>query len=118
MGVYGQARIMLPRLREVVRENPSGTVRFAGRGHGKSQVTMSQVVDELVAQMDLVFDHVIHEVAFDDMDATEERIIQARKTFINEAGLPSSSTVYGIFLNAYGASVFGVGGSPGQSENA
>jgi len=118
MGVYGQARIMLPRLREVVRENPSGTVRFAGRGHGKSQVTMSQVVDELVAQMDLVFDHVIHEVAFDDMDEPEERITQARKTFINEAGLPSSSTVYGIFLNAYGASVFGVGGSPGQSENA
>merc|ERR1719189_2514911 len=43
MGVYTQARIMLPRLRNVAENNPYGQVEFAGRGSS----TADEVLDEL-----------------------------------------------------------------------
>ena len=82
MGVYGQARILLPRLRQVVRDNPDGTVRI----HARGSLTMGEVVEELVAQMDLVFNHVINAVAYEDME-DQERVQQARRVFENASSL-------------------------------
>ena len=72
--------------------------------------------DELVAQMDVMFEHNINGVDYEDMDEDPERIAAARDTFENKNGLPSSSTAYGIFMNSYGASVFAISGSPGHSD--
>merc|ERR1719245_2779453 len=79
-------------------------------------MTADEVLDELQGQMDIMFDHFINEVEYDDMDQDPEQIAAARKTFENVKGLPSSSTVYGIFLNSYGASVFAISGAPGTSD--
>ena len=87
-------------------------VEFAGRGSS----TADEVLDELQGQMDIMFDHFINEVEYEDMDNDPEQIAAARKTFENVKGLPSSSTVYGIFLNSYGASVFAISGAPGTSD--
>merc|ERR1719471_1848792 len=54
MGVFTQARIMLPRLRNIIENNPEGTVSFHNRP-GKTY-TANDLYDELVAQMDIMFD--------------------------------------------------------------
>ena len=78
-------------------------VTFYGRG----TFTADEVLDELESQMNILFNHVINGVEYEDMtNEKKDRIDAARKTFENEKGLPSSSTVYGVFLNSYGASVF------------
>ena len=66
--------------------------------------------------MDVMFEHNINGVDYEDMDEDPERIAAARDTFENKNGLPSSSTAYGIFMNSYGASVFAISGSPGHSD--
>mmetsp|Transcript_26979 Transcript_26979/g.44251 ORF Transcript_26979/g.44251 Transcript_26979/m.44251 type:complete len:991 (-) Transcript_26979:547-3519(-) len=114
LGVYTQARIMLPRLRKVAEDNPGGLVKFSNRG----TFTIDEVIDELQSQMDIMFDYHINGVDYKDMDEDPVRIEKARETFENVKGLPSSSTVYGIFLNSYGASVFAISGAPGTSETA
>eukprot|EP01084_Bolivina_argentea_P117482 208641_1 len=115
MGVYTQARIMLPRLRQTVEDNPDGTVTF----HGRGTFTADEVLDELQSQMDIIFRHAIGGEEYSSMhNEAKERIEAARYTFENHKGLPSSSTSYGIFLNSYGASVFAISGSPGFSEGA
>ena len=88
------------------------TVEFFGRG----SFTADEVLDELTGQMDIMFDHFINGVEWEDMTEDASRIAAARKTFENVKGLPSSSTVYGIFLNSYGASVFAISGAPGTSD--
>merc|ERR1719189_3133459 len=105
MGVYTQARIMLPRLRSIMERNPEGSVNFAGRPRS---YTAFDLYDELTAQMDVMFEHNINGVDYDDMDEDPERIAAARDVFENKNGLPSSSTAYGIFMNSYGASVFAI----------
>jgi len=113
MGVFTQSRIMLPRLRNIMERNPEGTVTIADR---PSSLTAADLYDELVAQMDIMFDHNINGVDYEDMDEDPERIAAARDLFENKNGLPSSSTAYGIFMNSYGASVFAISGSPGHSD--
>ena len=44
---------MLPRLRAVAEANPEGTVQFVDRG----AFTAQRVVDELEAEMDILFQH-------------------------------------------------------------
>eukprot|EP00486_Rosalina_sp_Unknown_P004769 CAMPEP_0201570246 /NCGR_PEP_ID=MMETSP0190_2-20130828/12401_1 /ASSEMBLY_ACC=CAM_ASM_000263 /TAXON_ID=37353 /ORGANISM="Rosalina sp." /LENGTH=816 /DNA_ID=CAMNT_0047993567 /DNA_START=127 /DNA_END=2574 /DNA_ORIENTATION=- len=116
MGVYTQARIMLPRLRKVAEDNPYGQVEFFGRG----SFTADEVLGELQSQMDIMFEHFINGKEFSDPEMIDEygvdRIVASRKTFENVKGLPSSSTAYGIFLNSYGASVFAISGAPGTSD--
>jgi len=113
MGVFTQARIMLPRLRNIMENNPSGRVSFSGRPRSQ---TAAELYDELVAQMDIMFEHNINGVAYADMDEDADRIAAARDVFENKNGLPSSSTAYGIFVNSYGASVFAISGAPGFSD--
>jgi len=114
LGVYTQARIMLPRLRKVAEDNPDGIVKFHARSENKI-LTMSEIKDNLEQQMNAIFAHVIQGVEYDENDPVWQN---AKELFINENNIPSASTVYGIFLNSLGASVFAVGGAPGYSYNA
>eukprot|EP00488_Nonionellina_sp_1-RS-2012_P001600 TRINITY_DN25_c0_g2_i1.p1 TRINITY_DN25_c0_g2~~TRINITY_DN25_c0_g2_i1.p1 ORF type:complete len:285 (-),score=99.66 TRINITY_DN25_c0_g2_i1:306-1160(-) len=113
LGVYTQSRVMLPRLRKVALDNPQGRVHF----HNRGSFTTDELLNELQSQMDIMFNHIINDVAYEDMDdEDEERIAAARSVYENVRGLPSSSTAYGIFLNSYGASVFQISGAPGESS--
>jgi len=114
LGVYTQARIMLPRLRKIMNDNPDGTVTFSSRTENKV-MTMADIEENLVEQMDAMFAHIIQGKEFDDDDLVWKN---AKELFLNENNIPSASTVYGIFLNSLGASVFAVGGAPGFSYNA
>merc|ERR1711971_1217463 len=96
----------------IMENNPSGRVSFSGRARSQ---TAAELYDELVAQMDIMFQHNINGVAYEDME-DEERVAKARDVFENKNGLPSSSTAYGIFVNSYGASVFAISGAPGHSD--
>ena len=109
---------MLPRLRKVVERNPEGRVKFSYR---HKSMTMNEILESLTAEMDVIFRHSVQGESWDDLEESgvdTEVIEGARSSFENVKGLPSSSTVYGIFLNSYGASVFGISGAPGVSEGA
>jgi len=113
LGVYTQARLMLPRLRKVIEDNPDATVTVYGTKENRV-LSMVDIEESLVNQMDRVFAHVIEGKEYSDDDVWDA----AKTLFINENNIPSASTVYGIFLNSEGASVFAVGGAPGYSYNA
>ena len=114
MGVYTQARIMLSRLKKIYEDNPDGHIKFHDRS---GRFTAHDIRQELADQMDIVFEHYINGVEWEDFE-NEEQTQKARDLFENLNQVPSASTVYGMFLNSNGASVFSIGGAPGSSTNA
>ena len=114
LGVYTQARIMLSRLRAIYDANPDGKIAFNDRD---GTYNADDVRQELEDEMDIVFDHYINGVEWDDFE-DQDTVTKARELFENENQIPSASTVYGLFLNSNGASVFSIGGAPGTSSNA
>ena len=93
---------------------------FAVEFFGRGSFTADEVLGELESQMDIMIEHFINGKEFSDPELIAEhgidRIVASRKTFENLKGIPSSSTIYGIFLNSYGASVFAISGAPGTSD--
>jgi len=118
-GIYSQGRVMLDRLRSVYENNPDGTIQFGNRD---GKYTAYDVESELEAQMDMAFKYVEniedYESLTDENDDNYVRWKAVKADFVNPRKLPVGSTVYGIFLNANGASVFGVGLAPGTSDAA
>lgn len=114
LGVYTQARIMLSRLRKIYADNPEGKIEFHNK---EGAYTADDVREELETQMDIVFEHYIKGKEWSDFE-DQETVAAARELFENVNQVPSASTVYGIFLNSNGASVFSIGGAPGTSSNA
>merc|ERR1719229_2018478 len=72
MGVYTQARIMLPRLRSIAEDNPDGYVEFYGRD---GKYTAQDLLDELTSQMDIMYEHNINGVDWEDIEDDEGRIV-------------------------------------------
>lgn len=85
-------------------------MQFVNRG----TFTAQQIIDELEAEMDIMFEHYIDGVDYEDMMEDGNRVAAARRLFENVDGVPSGSSAYGIFLNSYGASVFGLHAAPGR----
>ena len=75
------------------------------RTSGKQEKTMDELAQSLERQMDAIFGYVIEGRKYGEDDLVWSK---AKETFINENGIPSASTIYGIFLNSLGASVFAV----------
>ena len=88
-------------------------MQFVDRG----RFTAQQIVDELEVEMDIMFEHHIDGIDYDDMMEDADRVAAARRLFENVDGIPSGSSAYGIFLNSYGASVFGLHAAPGRYES-
>ena len=63
---------------------------------------MSDLVDELETQLTMAYNYIVNGEEFDEND---ESWISAKSLFIDDTDLPNGSSMYGIFLNTYGASV-------------
>jgi len=115
LGEYGHARMILPRLRKIQEENPTGTIQFYGRD---SPVTIKELADELETQIDMAFNYVLHGVEHSEDDENYNTWLKAKENFINEDGIPYGSGMYGLFFSYPGANVFGYAHSDLRSSNA
>ena len=110
LGKYTQARAILPRLKYLVENYGDETVTF----NNEREVTMAELIDEFVEQMDLVYNYVIHEIEPNEEELGSEseewqRWLKAKTLFINANGLQDGGTSYGIVLNGVGTAVVGFG---------
>ena len=151
LGLYTQARVMLPWMRAVAEETvvwflfmwcfwrcdnfwnfltisdvlllllfvllyfefvKDEAVYLDYRTSGTQEETMDDLAQLLKRQMDAIFGFVFEGKKYGDNDLI---LSKAKETFQNENGIPSASTIYGVFLNSLDASVFAVGGAPGHS---
>ena len=119
-GRYLHARVLLRRYAHLVDHHGDETLAF----YGREERTVREYVNELVMQMDMVYDHVIHGVEYDDDDdlddESQNRWIAARDLFVNpnENGYGDGGVVYGILLNSRGGAVMGFGNAPSKSTRA
>jgi len=117
-GPYLQSRHILQRLRAGIEENPNGQVKIAYRD--SEYYTLQDIVDELESQLNLIFSYYMtgsHPNENEDKEEYE-RFTKSMNAYWNNYGVPLGSTMYGIFLNSKGSSVFGIGLSPGVSSKA
>ena len=124
-GEYGQSRFLEPRL-NVMLENEIGGAMYATSSiinqHG---TTVEELIDEMQIEMAMAKNYALNKAqgreeysnndyvdpsVFGDVTNSEtqtgERWEKAKKLFIQESGIPSVSSVTGLFLNFQGASVF------------
>merc|ERR1719334_2894235 len=102
-GNYGHMRLIMPTLKSVAQDsdiqNPN-TIHFHGR---EKAVTMWQLLDKLVEEMDMAYNFVMTGTTYEDHEWWEE----AQQMFINPSGLPYGAVLYGLFLNYPSAGIFG-----------
>eukprot|EP00484_Ammonia_sp_Unknown_P020063 CAMPEP_0197030868 /NCGR_PEP_ID=MMETSP1384-20130603/10007_1 /TAXON_ID=29189 /ORGANISM="Ammonia sp." /LENGTH=1847 /DNA_ID=CAMNT_0042460297 /DNA_START=328 /DNA_END=5871 /DNA_ORIENTATION=- len=118
-GRYLHARTLLRRFEHLVDNYGDEELAFSGR---ESQ-TVRDYVDELILQMDMVYNHVINGYEYSaeqDGDEDYQRWLKASDLFMNpnENGYGDGGVVYGILLNSRGGAVMGFGNAPSQSTNA
>ena len=102
-GRYTHARIVLSRLRYLVDEYGDEEMKFANRDNS---VTVKELADRLVEQMDMVYYHIMQGIEFPDDDP---QWIAARETFLNPTGWMDGGSSYGLLIGGNGAQVIGIG---------
>ena len=115
-GRYLHARTLLRRFRHLVDNYGDEQIAFQGR----EIQTVREYVDELIEQMDMIYNHVINGYEYNENDIDYDRWLTASDLFINpnENGYGDGGVVYGILLNSRGGAVMGFGNAPSQSTNA
>merc|ERR1719334_2620341 len=102
-GNYGHMRLIMPTLKSVAQDsdvqNPN-TIHFHGR---KKAVTMWQLLDKLVEEMDMAYNFAMYGTTYDDHPFWQEAV----EMFISPSGLPYGAVLYGLFLNYPSAGIFG-----------
>jgi len=111
-GRYLHARVLLRRYRHLVENHGAQTLAFDGR----DAISVGALVDELIEQMDMVYDHVVNDVTFAEDDAQWSR---AKALFMNPNlnGHADGGVQYGLLLNSRGGAVMGFGNAPSMSSN-
>eukprot|EP01083_Nonionella_stella_P001022 2945_1 len=99
-GNYAHMRLLLPTLASIAQQHATDYLTFTGRDEG---VTMQQLVDKVIVQMDMILDFVLNGVTYEEHEDWGE----AKEMFINPSGLPYGAALYGLFLNYPGAGIFG-----------
>jgi len=102
-GRYTHGRAILSRLRYLVDNYGESSLQFANR---ETAVTVRELADRLVEQLDMVYYHVIDGVTFDADDAQWQA---AKQTFLNPTGWMDGGSSYGVLLNGYGTAVVNIG---------
>lgn len=78
---------------------------------------MQDLVDDLVAHMDIVYNFVMY--GSDTLEHLDtDMVSNAMKYFINSRGLPFGAVTYGLFLNYPSAGIFGWHVNDKTSNNA
>jgi len=100
---YTHYRFILPRLRKIAENNPTGTIQFINR---EKAVTMADIAEELEYKMTQAFQYVMYGMEPDEDDTEAyESFVEAKKIFVNDNGLGYGASQYGIFLSYPGANV-------------
>merc|ERR1719474_393260 len=97
---YLHSRSLLPFLRVFADSHGSQTVEFTDR----DPVSVLDLIDRMVTQMNMVYDHVVHGVVFNDDDVEWQ---SAKRLYLNPSGVTDLGASYGITFNAAGDSVSG-----------
>eukprot|EP01084_Bolivina_argentea_P259295 437478_1 len=103
---YAHGRLLLERL-ELIPDKENKFVLIDNK-----KIWATDIIDTLRDEMDEAFSF-----SYNIDDISEHDDIYDN-LFVNNDGLPHGATLYGMFLNSEGASVFGLGLSPGHSYNA
>lgn len=113
---YAHGRFMMQRL-ERIPDKEEQFVVINGR-----KVNAQHIMDRLTDEMEAAFTFSQSvQNGINGMESMEAMDFEQRfddNLYINRDGLPHGGTLYGILLNSEGASVFGLGLSPGYSSNA
>jgi len=101
-GNYAHMRLIMPTLKKVAEDSDSldqNTIVFSGRKNG---VTMWDLLDKLMEEMDMAFDFAVN-----GREGEGESWDEAVRMFLNPSGLPMGAVTYGLFLNYPSAGIFG-----------
>jgi len=101
LGRYTHARAFLPRVQDLVLRHGDDVMTFHDR-----ELTVREIADRMVTEMDMVFHHIVNGVEYDDTDATW---LSAQKLFVNELGWMDGGSSYGLVFSGDGAAVVGIG---------
>merc|ERR1719336_2185278 len=102
-GNYAHMRLILPTLKKVAEDADTqdvNTMTFRGRDF---PVTMWNLMDKLVEEMDMAYAFAMYGTTFEDHPFWDEAVAM----FINPSGLPMGAVLYGLFLNYPSAGIFG-----------
>merc|ERR1719491_1976363 len=102
LGRYLHARAFLPRLKALSDDFGAEAIQF----YGREPTTVSEMCQRMVAQMDMVYFHVIEGREYDEEDTEWQ---SARKLFLNPTGWMDGGSSYGVVFNGGGAAVVGIG---------
>ena len=98
LGRYTHARALLPRLKQLVEEHGEEEIAFFDR----ETVTVSELVERLTDQMDMVYLAHFEGVHFPEDD---EEWVATQKLFVNPSGWNDGGSSYGIAFGGQGAQV-------------
>ena len=113
LGRYTHARALLPRLKYFVDNYGNEKVIFGGTNGGIS-VTIEELADEFVEQMDLIYYYIINGTRPDDDDTQWQN---AKNLFLNPTGYSDGGSAYGIILNGLGTGVVSFGRRQTHTSN-
>jgi len=108
---YGHARALLYIARILIEDENVNKVHLPFYGRKDQNITIVQVVDQMITEMDMIFNHIVKGIDYDDeeVNQNDETIIanwkEAKQLFLKTDGIPYGSAMYGIFLNYPGASI-------------
>jgi len=108
---YGHARALLYIARILVEDETVNNVHLPFFGRRDLNITITQIVDQLITEMDMIFNYVVKGIDYDDeqYNNNDETTIanwkEAKQLFLKTDGIPYGSAMYGIFLNYPGASI-------------
>eukprot|EP00486_Rosalina_sp_Unknown_P011600 CAMPEP_0201592860 /NCGR_PEP_ID=MMETSP0190_2-20130828/190632_1 /ASSEMBLY_ACC=CAM_ASM_000263 /TAXON_ID=37353 /ORGANISM="Rosalina sp." /LENGTH=876 /DNA_ID=CAMNT_0048051805 /DNA_START=469 /DNA_END=3099 /DNA_ORIENTATION=- len=102
LGRYTHARAFLPRIQALVDHYGTEYMTFADR----EPILVTDLADRLVTQMDMIYNHVINGVEYDD---DEEEWAETKALFYNPTGWMDGGSSYGLVFSGDGAAVIGIG---------
>jgi len=101
---YNHARSLLPRLRDLSANYGSEPIQFAAR----DATTVQGLIDRLVGQMDMVYNHIINNQEYEDNDKEWRSV---KRLFLNANGGLDAGSSYGIVLTGEGTAANAIGSS-------
>ena len=103
LGRYTHARAFLPRLKQMIDDGYGDEeITF----YNRDTMTLDDIVNRLVNQMDMIYHHINNGIEYDEDDP---EWIATKKLFYNPSGWMDGGSSYGLLIGGNGAQVIGIG---------
>ena len=111
LGRYTHARAFLPRLKQMIDDGYGNEeITF----HNRDVMTISDIINRLVNQMDMIYHHINNGIEYDEDDP---EWIASKKLFYNPTGWMDGGSSYGLLVGGNGAQVVGIGARHGATSD-